>query len=222
MGSRVVAAEIARLDRKGAALARDHRRVAEQRRHAGAVERRRHHQEFQIVTQALLHIARQRQSEIGVERALMEFVEQHGGDALERGIVEDHPREHAFGDHLDARALARPWSRSARASRPCRRPARPSVDAMRAAAARAASRRGSSTRIFLSFAQGSSISTSGTRVVLPAPGGATSTAALLAASAAVSRGSAASMGRGVSKLRMDIVSCSVVTPAHSRGSGNPA
>ena len=51
---------------------------------------------------------------------------------------------------------------------------------MRAAAARAASRRGSSTRIFLSFAQGSSSSTSGTRVVLPAPGGATSTAALFA------------------------------------------
>ena len=50
---------------------------------------------------------------------------------------------------------------------------------MRSAAARAASRRGSSTRIFLSAAQGSSSSTSGTRVVLPAPGGATSTAALL-------------------------------------------
>ena len=56
----------------------------------------------------------------------------------------------------------------------------PSVDAMRLAAARAASRRGSSTRIFLSFAQGSSSSTSGTRVVLPAPGGATSTAQLFA------------------------------------------
>ena len=55
-----------------------------------------------------------------------------------------------------------------------------SVEAMRLAAARAASRRGSSTRIFLSFAHGSSSSTSGTRVVLPAPGGATSTAALLA------------------------------------------
>ena len=57
---------------------------------------------------------------------------------------------------------------------------------MRSAAARAASRRGSSTRIFLSAAQGSSISTSGTRVVLPAPGGATSTAALRCRSAAVS------------------------------------
>ena len=49
---------------------------------------------------------------------------------------------------------------------------------MRAAAARAASRRGSSTMIFFPFAQASPASTSGTRVVLPAPGGATSTAAL--------------------------------------------
>ena len=51
---------------------------------------------------------------------------------------------------------------------------------MRAAAARAASRRGSSTMIFLPAAHGSSSSASGTRVVLPAPGGATSTAALRA------------------------------------------
>ena len=52
-----------------------------------------------------------------------------------------------------------------------------SVAAIRSAAARAASRRGSSTRIFLSAAQSVSISHSGTRVVLPAPGGATRTAA---------------------------------------------
>jgi hypothetical protein len=70
------------------------------------------------------------------------------------------------------------------------------VAAMRLDAARAASRRGSSSRIFLSAAHGSSSSTSGTRVVLPAPGGATSTAVLLARNAAVSRGSASSMGRG--------------------------
>ena len=65
---------------------------------------------------------------------------------------------------------------------------------MRSAAARAAMRRGSSTRI-LPFAHGSSASTSGTRVVLPAPGGATRTAVFDARSAAVSAGSASSMGR---------------------------
>ena len=76
---------------------------------------------------------------------------------------------------------------------------------MREAAARAASRRGSSTRTFLSFAHGSSSSTSGTRVVLPAPGGATSTAQLFAASAAVSRGSASSIGSGVSNFCICVV-----------------
>src|SRR5262249_20685509 len=67
---------------------------------------------------------------------------------------------------------------------------------MRAAAARAASRRGSSTRSFFPCAQGSAASTSGTRVVLPAPGGATRTAAPPARKALVSSGSAGSMGRG--------------------------
>ena len=73
----------------------------------------------------------------------------------------------------------------------------PSVFAIRSAAARAASRRGSSTRMRrLSCAHSSPASTSGTRVVLPAPGGATSTAAFCVRSAAVKSGSAASMGSG--------------------------
>src|SRR5580704_11097334 len=66
---------------------------------------------------------------------------------------------------------------------------------MRVAAARAASRRGSSTMIFLPRAHGSLARTSGTRVDLPAPGGATRTATLRATSAAVSSGNTASMGR---------------------------
>ena len=73
---------------------------------------------------------------------------------------------------------------------------------MRAAAARAAIRRGSSTTMRLPFAHGSSASTSGTRVVLPAPGGATSTAALRARSAAVSAGSAR-----IDRQRRDEASC---------------
>ncbi len=35
----------------------------------------------------------------------MEFVEQHGGNAIEGRIVENKPREHAFSDDLDARAF---------------------------------------------------------------------------------------------------------------------
>src|SRR3954452_13772034 len=55
--------------------------------------------------------------------------------------------------------------------------------------------------IFLPSSQGASSSASGTRVVLPAPGGATSTAALLSASVRASSSSTASMGRGVAELR---------------------
>ena len=72
----------------------------------------------------------------------------------------------------------------------------PSVAAMRAAAARAARRRGSSRMRRLPLAQGSSSSASGARVVFPAPGGATSTAHGLSANAARSEGRAASIGRG--------------------------
>ena len=172
-----IAGEIARLDRKGAALAFDHRRVAEQLADPRAVERRRHDQEAQILAQALLRVERQREAEIGIERALVELVEQHRGDAVERGIVEDHAREHALGDDLDAGLRSDPWSRGARASPTVSPTFSPSVCAMRSAAARAASRRGSSTMILPPATQGSSSSASGTRVVLPAPGGATSTAA---------------------------------------------
>jgi len=38
---------------------------------------------------------------MGIERALVEFVEQHGGDAIEFGIIEDLPREDSLGDDLD-------------------------------------------------------------------------------------------------------------------------
>src|SRR5690606_7894615 len=74
----------------------------------------------------------------------------------------------------------------------------PSVCAMRSAAALAASRRGSSTRILRPLTQAASSSASGTLVVLPAPGGATSTAAVPASSAAASSPSTESIGSGVS------------------------
>ena len=81
IGARGIAPEVARLDREGAAGALDHRRVAEQARDARAVERRRHHQQPEVLAQPLLHVARQRQAEIGVERALVELIEENGGDA---------------------------------------------------------------------------------------------------------------------------------------------
>ena len=92
--------------------------------------------------------------------------------------------------------------------------ASPRLEAMRAAAARAASRRGSSTMILPLAANGSSSSASGTRVVLPAPGGATSTARVPAPSAAASRGRASSIGSGSAKAR--------IAPRYSRGRARQA
>ena len=98
-----IAPEIAGLDRKGAAGALDHRRVVEKLTHARAIERRRHHQELELGAQALLHVARERQAEVGIERALVEFIEYDGGDVGERGILENEAGEHAFGHHFGAR-----------------------------------------------------------------------------------------------------------------------
>ena len=56
-----------------------------------------------FLAQARLRVARQRKAEIGVERAFVKFVEQHRGDAVQFGIVEDLAGEDAFGDDLDAR-----------------------------------------------------------------------------------------------------------------------
>ncbi len=75
-----------------------------QARHTRAIKRCRHGEETQILAQALLRVERQRETEIGVERALMELVEQHRRNAVERGIVENHARENALGDDFDAGA----------------------------------------------------------------------------------------------------------------------
>jgi hypothetical protein len=99
--------------------------------------------------------------------------------------------------------VRRPTFEPRRTRRPTVSPtASPRVCAMRSAAARAASRRGSSTMSLPPFTQGSSSSTRGTRVVLPAPGGATSTALDRAPRLAVRSARTASMGREVSKARM--------------------
>src|SRR5204863_9530028 len=62
----------------------------------------RHHEDLQVLAQALLRVTREREAEIGVKRALVEFVEQHRHDALQLGIIEDQAREYAFGDNLNA------------------------------------------------------------------------------------------------------------------------
>ena len=108
----------------------------------------------------------------------MELVEHHRADAAQLGVAEQPAREHALGDEARRACAAAPRPRSAPGSRRARRPARRSSSATRRAASRAASRRGSSTRIS-PVDEPASSSARGTRVVLPAPGGASSTSARL-------------------------------------------
>ena len=68
---------------------------------------------------------------------------------------------------------------------------------MNCAAARAATRRGSSITIFLPRSQSASSSASGTWVVLPAPGGASSTSRVAEASVRWISGSSSAMGNAV-------------------------
>ena len=88
-------------DGMASAGAFDHRRVAEEPRHPCPVERRRHCEKPEIGPQGALHVERQSQSEIAIQGALVKLVQEHGGDPRQLRLVEDHPRQHALGDHED-------------------------------------------------------------------------------------------------------------------------
>ncbi len=93
----------ARLHRVHAALAGHHRRVTEQRGQALALQGRGHQQHLErLVTQQLAAIEGQRQGQVGIQAAFVEFVEDHQADAFQRRIVLQTAGEDALGDHLDA------------------------------------------------------------------------------------------------------------------------
>jgi hypothetical protein len=96
------AAYVAQVDRIATALALDHRRAVHQAGEAGAIERGGHRDEPQILAQPGLRIERQSEAEIALEAALMDFVEEDGGDAGQLGIGLDAAAENAFGDDEDA------------------------------------------------------------------------------------------------------------------------
>ncbi len=98
----IVAAEITGLHREGAANAFDDGGIAEELRHPRAVERRRHWQDAQVLPEAALAVERKREPQIGIERALVELVEQHRADAGKLGIIKDHAGKNTLGHDLDA------------------------------------------------------------------------------------------------------------------------
>ena len=99
-----LAVEIARVDRIHATGTLDHRRAAQPLRHRPGIEGRRHGDHAQVLAQRRLRLAHQGEGKVGLQPALVQFVEDHAADAVERGIVLQHPQEQAVGHDLDARA----------------------------------------------------------------------------------------------------------------------
>ena len=91
------------LHRKGPPLGFDDPRVAHQARDPGTVQGGGHDEDPEIVAETTLGVEREGETEIGVERALVELVEDHRADAGQFRIVEDHAGEDPLRDHLDPR-----------------------------------------------------------------------------------------------------------------------
>ena len=101
------AVEPAGLDRMGAAFGGQDGRVVHQRRDGGRVEGGGHDEEQEVRAQGAADLQGKRQAEVGVQRALVEFVEDHATDAGQVGRGLEHPRQDAFGHDLDAGARHR-------------------------------------------------------------------------------------------------------------------
>ena len=57
----------------------------------------------QVGPQRGLHIARERDTEVAMQMSLVELVKQDRTDARQFGILLQHAREDALGDHFDTR-----------------------------------------------------------------------------------------------------------------------
>jgi hypothetical protein len=93
-------------DLEAAALRCNDRCVTQQLGDGLHIQGGRHHHDTQILAQVLLALDAQGQSQIGVQTALVEFVEDHAADAGEPRVFLQHAREDAFSDHFDARLAA--------------------------------------------------------------------------------------------------------------------
>ncbi len=97
---------VAGLHRPGRAAHAEQRRITQEIRHRGTVHGGRHHHDPEVVAHRRGDTQHQGQRRVGHQRPLVELVEQHRRHALERGIIVQHPKQHALGDHLDARGRA--------------------------------------------------------------------------------------------------------------------
>ena len=92
------------LDRKHFPLAREDRAL--QGRFQGfRINCCRHHDHAHVLAQELAALPDQRERLVGVEAPLVKLVEDHHRHLFQRRVIEEHTREHPFGDHLDTRLL---------------------------------------------------------------------------------------------------------------------
>jgi len=77
-------------------------RRAEELRDRRRIQGGGHDEQLEIRSEVLLHVERQGERQVRLQAALVELIEDHGGDALERRIALHHARQHALGDDLDA------------------------------------------------------------------------------------------------------------------------
>ncbi len=95
------ARNVVRRDLEGACLRRNDRRLIEQAGERLQIQRGGHDQDAQVLAQRGLTLDAQRQAEIGIQAALVKFVEDHAADILQFRIGLQHARENSLGDDLD-------------------------------------------------------------------------------------------------------------------------
>ena len=87
------------------AFTADQRRIVQQPADRRRIQRGRHDQEFQrvlLIAQVLLGLQTERQAQIGVQTAFMEFVEDHQADAGQLGVGQQQTLQYSLGHHFDA------------------------------------------------------------------------------------------------------------------------
>ena len=95
------------VDGKGTPFRAQHGRLLQYARHGGAVQRCRHHEDAQRIrglTEQRTSREGQREPQIRVQAALVEFVEDQQARSRERGVVLQHAVQDALGDHFDPRS----------------------------------------------------------------------------------------------------------------------
>ena len=89
---------MADLDREGSPRRVDHRH-AKKSRHWAGIDGRGHDHDFQLRAHRALQLAQTGEGEVGVQAALVEFVEDHRADPLQKRIAAQLAGQAAFGHH---------------------------------------------------------------------------------------------------------------------------